>query len=928
MRSPMRSASKEMLPLQAAKRVTLNTLLMVVIIALLALWFQHAALNKTAFNTLSALKQYHADKLGLLDQEWQEQAIRLHNRLELLNLFQNDPAPWERLRTLLQQETPLFTAILVTDAKRRPLFTHGGHGLTLPEPLPFAGEHGWHLSATSGLLHRWFALPLWLGPLGHGEMILLVPIENGLLFRTTLPYTDLFLLYQGRIVATSLGNLSIDPDSLRDGTFWQGNQRLDQLSLPWEPEQPATSPQLVIRHHASPLFSVSEILLASATLFALISWLFWKTLGAWMVHITRRITTLGWVAREFSKGFHLTPAIRDALELARDKGDDEVSTVAEAMALAQESIAQELHQRVQTQAELQRISTHNKLLLEAAGEGIYGLDTSGLTTFINPAAARMIGWSSDEVIERSLHHLVHHTRADLTPYPRSECRVFSAIRRGETQQVADELFWRKDNTSFPVEYTSTPIIDQGEIRGAVVVFRDISERIHAEQQAREYLTYQRMINGLHEISYHRIPLQEQLEQALDLILSVPWLAIEAKGAIFLNQADRQSLRLVAHRGIDPDPTLCHEVPHGRCLCGRVALSGRLLHTEGVDARHDITLPGMTPHGHYVVPIHSGESLLGVLTLYLPPGHPHTEDQEQLLSTMCHTLGSMIERKHLEESLQHQNSFLEEKVRERTAELREHLATLKNTQNQLIQSERLAALGGLVAGISHEIKTPVGTSFTAVTYLESETIKFLSIYQQGNPRREDLDRYLESASEATRLIKANLKRASDLILSFKQVAVDQTSQEKRRFDLREYLEETVFTLRPKLKTTRHQVRVECPEGVILHSFPGAISQIVSNFILNSLTHAFGKDQEGTIDIQAGWRLEGSTLFLNYRDNGRGMEAETLKQIYEPFFTTNRNQGGSGLGMHIVYNLVTQRLNGTIEADSNPGNGTEFRIQFPA
>ncbi|MBF0340676.1 MAG: PAS domain S-box protein [Magnetococcales bacterium] len=919
---------KDVLPGQATRRVALITLLMVVLIALLALGLQHAAMNSSARQVMTSLERFYSGKLNLLEQEWQEQAIRLHNRLELLNLFPDSRPDWERLRSELQLDAnPLFAAIVVTDPQRRVLFVHQNTFLNLTTPPDFTADFGWFLAPGSGILHRWIAQPFWLGSQGNGALIVLIPLENGLLFRNTLPYTDLFLVHQNRVTASSRGNIELPAEVLRLGTLWQGNQRLDQKTIPWESTTPESSPQLVIRHHATPLFSVEEILLTGTTLFALLSWIFWKTLGAWMVRITRRITLLGWVAREFSKGFDLTPAIREALSAARSGHADEVSAVAEAMALAQESITRELNQRILAQTDLQKISNHNKLLLEAAGEGIYGLDTQGHTTFINPAAARMIGWSPEEIIGRSLHDLVHHTRADRTPYPRAECRVFTAIRQGKTQMVADELFWRRDGTPFPVEYTSTPILDQGEILGAVVVFRDISERIRAERQAQDHLTYQRVVNGLHAIAYRQIPLQEQLTEALEFILSVPWLAIQAKGAIFLDQPDSGTIRMVAHQGLDPLLLdLCREVPYGRCLCGRAALSCTLVHADCVDSRHDITFDGMRPHGHYAVPIRSGERLLGVLTLYLVPGQASSPEEESLLEAICNTLGSMIERKNLEESLQFQNAFLEEKVKARTAALHDHLTALKNTQHQLIQSERLAALGGLVAGISHEIKTPVGTSFTAVTYLESETIKFLALYQQGTPRREDLERFLDNVSEATRLIKANLKRASDLILSFKQVAVDQTSQEKRSFDLREYLEETVFTLRPKLKNSRHQVEVECPEGIVLYSYPGALSQIVSNFILNSLIHAFEPGVSGRIVIRAGLQ-ESATVFLHYRDNGRGMDEETLKQIYEPFFTTNRNQGGSGLGMHIVYNLVTQRLNGAIDSASAPGGGTEFTIRFP-
>ncbi|MEO5346936.1 MAG: ATP-binding protein [Magnetococcus sp. YQC-9] len=919
---------KAVLPRQAANRAAITTLLMIVLIALLAFWLQRTAMDKTARQVMAALEQFYAEKLILWEQEWQEQAIRLHNRLEVLDLFSRGEDAWDGLTEALRHEAPpSFAAVLITDEARQLLHTHPAHFSELPETLPFVGQSGWHVVPATGELYHWIAQPFWLGPLGHGELIALVPIENGLLFRAALPFTDLFVLHQGRLMASSLGHASIAPESLLDNTFWQANLRFDQLAIPWQKNLPKESPRLVIRHHASPLFSVEELLVVGIVLFALISWLFWKSLGAWMLRVTQRIQTLGWVAEEFSRGFDLTPNIHDALNSVRDKNQDEVTTVADAIALAQGTVARELQARLEAQADLQQMSNHNKLLLEAAGEGIYGLDTEGRTTFINPAAVRMIGWQPEEIIGFSLHDRVHHTRADQSSYPAHECRIFTAIRCGITQVVNDELFWRKDGSPFPVEYTSTPILDQGEIRGAVVVFRDISERIRADKQARDYLTFQRVINGLHEISYHRVSLRDLLEQALAFILSVPWLAIQAKGAIFLDDPMSGRLRMMAHLGLsDHLLTLCHEIQHGRCLCGRAALSRQIVHADSVDDRHDIHYPGMPPHGHYSVPILSGDRLLGVLTLYLAHGQTRSPEEEILLLAMCHTLGSMIERKQLEESLQHQNIFLEEKVRERTAELHDHLAALKKTQNQLIQSERLAALGGLVAGISHEIKTPVGTSFTAVTYLESELHKFLDLYHSGSLFREDLDGFLDNVSEATRLIQANLKRASDLILSFKQVAVDQTSQEKRRFDLKEYLDETVFTLRPKFKNTPHHITVTCDDGIVLYTFPGAISQILANFILNSLAHAFTSDVEGQIQIEAGLR-DPSTVFLNYRDNGRGMEADTVKQIYEPFFTTNRNQGGSGLGMHIVYNLVTQRLDGTIETRSTPGGGTEFRILFP-
>ncbi|MBF0125856.1 MAG: PAS domain S-box protein [Magnetococcales bacterium] len=911
---------------QATIRVVTISLVMVATIALLALGFQHQTMGKAADRMMRSLRSFYTEKIVLLEQEWQEEAIILHNRLEMYNLFREPDKGWERLRdTLVLEANSRFPVILVTDGHQRILFQYTTSPLTLADRFVTAKPSGWYEHPASGQLYRWIAQPLWLGVMGHGELVVFVPIENGLLFRHTLPLTDLFVLYHNHIKASSVGNNVPGVETLQEGTFREGKNRLDQISIPWG-DVADQELRMVIRHHSQPIFSVMEIFLAGISILLLLSLLFWKTLGVWLVSLTRRITTLGLVAQEFSRGYHLTDTMKSRLTSVALAGRDEVTSVANAMVLATESVEKELLERRRAQATLQRISSHNKLLLEAAGEGIYGMDKEGRTTFINPAAARMLGWEPGELLGQYIHDFMHHTRPDNAPYPRDDCLVAKAILDGEIQHVTNELFWRKDLSSFFVEYTSTPIVDNGEILGAVVVFRDISERLQAENQAQHYLTFQRIVNGLYAISYARIPLREQLERALDFILSVPWLAIQSKGVVFLVHPETDSLQLVAQKGLNPELiALCDKVPFGHCLCGRAAVAKTIIHADCVDDRHDIAFDGMLPHGHYSVPILSGSLLLGVLTFYLESGQGGNPEEESLLLAIGNTLGSLIERKKLEESLQHHNLILEEKVQERTMELEGHLASLKSAQTQLIQSERLAALGGLVAGISHEIKTPVGIGFTAVTYLESETGKFLDTYRQGSLRREDLDHFLDNIHEATQLIKANLKRASDLILSFKKVAVDQTSQEKRIFNLKEYLEETVFTLRPKLKKTQHEVLITCPEDIELNSYPGALSQIIANFIINSLNYAFDETASGKMGITAGHNHD--TLFLHYADNGKGMDKETLKQIYEPFFTTNRNQGGSGLGMHIVYNLVTQRLNGTIECFSQPGEGTEFRIQFP-
>lgn len=263
--------------------------------------------------------------------------------------------------------------------------------------------------------------------------------------------------------------------------------------------------------------------------------------------------------------------------------------------------------------------------------------------------------------------------------------------------------------------------------------------------------------------------------------------------------------------------------------------------------------------------------------------------------------------------------LEKTVDERTRDLQTTLEDLKQTQKQLVESEKMAALGALVAGVAHEINTPVGVSVTATSYLEQKTKDILEVLQENKMKKSDLVNYLNTANESTHIISNNLKRASELVRGFKRVAVDQSSEVKREFYLKEYLNEIIISLRPHVK--KHQMVIECPDGLIINSYPGVFSQIFTNLIMNSITHAFEPAQKGTITLTITVPNE-QRLLVVYKDNGKGMVPEVRDKVFDPFFTTNRSNGGTGLGMHIVYNLVSQTLGGTIVCKSEPDKGTAF------
>lgn len=269
-----------------------------------------------------------------------------------------------------------------------------------------------------------------------------------------------------------------------------------------------------------------------------------------------------------------------------------------------------------------------------------------------------------------------------------------------------------------------------------------------------------------------------------------------------------------------------------------------------------------------------------------------------------------------------NHSLEVQVKE----TRRALDRLREAQAQLVQNEKLASLGSLVAGVAHEINTPVGIGVTAASTLQANAAQLRQQYEGGALRRSDLERFVGVAEECSHIILKNLQRGAELIHSFKQVAVDQSSGERRRFALKAYLDEVLLSLRPQLKKTPFTVQVDCPEGVVLDSYPGALAQIITNFVNNSIIHGFAGRDHGTIRIET--RQESDWVTLRYADDGVGIPRENQPRVFDPFFTTRRGSGGSGLGLHIVYNLVAQLLGGTIEVASPPGRGTEFTIRFPA
>ncbi len=352
----------------------------------------------------------------------------------------------------------------------------------------------------------------------------------------------------------------------------------------------------------------------------------------------------------------------------------------------------------------------------------------------------------------------------------------------------------------------------------------------------------------------------------------------------------------------------NELPNGKILSKVVMKNGKS--TEGQTVPLDIT--------ETYIPIISKGKFLGAFEIYYDiTERKARQDLNLRNSTMVSFAIATLFFCVL--------SFILERTGKSIVERKMAEQRLLEFQKQLVEAEKMASLGGLVAGVAHEINTPVGAAVTVASSLHERTHHCHELLQTNQIKRSDLQKYFETATSSAAIILTSLRQASDLIKSFKQVAVDQSCEDKRQFPVRQCIDDVLLSLKPKFRQVSHQVSVDCPEGLEINNHPGAMSQIFTNLLMNSLTHGFATGDQGQISFEV--QTIGDMLQICYADNGAGMDRETLQNMYEPFFTTKRGQGGSGLGMHITYNLVTQTLGGSIECASALGQGAAFTIRIP-
>jgi len=345
---------------------------------------------------------------------------------------------------------------------------------------------------------------------------------------------------------------------------------------------------------------------------------------------------------------------------------------------------------------------------------------------------------------------------------------------------------------------------------------------------------------------------------------------------------------------------------------------------------DVMMPGMS--GHEVCRrLKQDARTANVPVIFVTAQHNSDEEtiglQEGAVDFISRPFNAAVVRARVQTHIQlyQLKESLEEKVKLRNQELVLAQQRLQDSQEQLTISEAKATISTLIASVSHELSSPIGNSLMAASSLHEFAATFKQKFDSNSVKRSDIPTFMSELNEISSLIQRNLKRASVLLANLRQVSADQASEQRRHFDLADTIKEIIETIGPSLKRKPHHIVVNIPAGIIMDSQPGSLGQVVINLINNAYLHAFENRPDGVLTIDA--KLLGDKVQLTFSDNGVGIPHEHLSKIFEPFFSTKIGQGGTGLGMAIVRNLVTKTLGGSIKIDSTVGVGTQFEIRLP-
>jgi PAS domain S-box-containing protein len=511
-------------------------------------------------------------------------------------------------------------------------------------------------------------------------------------------------------------------------------------------------------------------------------------------------------------------------------------------------------------------------LFEGSVDGIYVTTPGGTLLNANPALARIMGYETPQALIRGISDIAHMVYVD--PAARAEYLALmqrdGMVREFEYQvrQRGGAILWLSDSATVVRD-------DSGEVIRYEGTVRDITDQKRAEDAIAEG--------------------RRLLQQVIDTVPAV------------INVKDTQLRYVLMNRymagifGVEPADAIGHTTTD---LMSRYGSQK----ADDNDRRVLATAKGL---GFYE---EEYPDSTGNLRQWLVNKLPLLDADGEIKNIVTVAL-DIGERKRGELEMRKAKDAAEAALR-----------NLRETQNSLIEAEKLAALGRLVAGVAHEVNNPVGISLTVASSLERKAALFTAEVKRGDLRRSRLNEFLETSRDASAQLVANLNRAAELIQSFKQVAADRNYSDQRSFDLGDLTEQVVLSLRPGLRKHHLTLTVDCQPNLTMNSYPGPYGQVLTNLFLNAVAHAFPDGRPGAVDIQVR-ECGKDNVEIIFSDDGCGMSLDVRRRAFDPFFTTRRDQGGTGLGLHIVYSIVTNRLGGRLELESEPGKGTRIHIILP-
>lgn len=555
--------------------------------------------------------------------------------------------------------------------------------------------------------------------------------------------------------------------------------------------------------------------------------------------------------------------------------DNEIGDIARAAEVFRQTLVDADTAReaaVRALAEQRLAEESYRKLFEASVDGIYVTTPGGALLNANPALARMIGYATPQELIKAIGDVSDSVYLD--PKARMEyerlMELHGMVREYEYQVRARDgaILWLSDSASAVRN-------EDGDLLRYEGTVRDITDQKRAEDAIAEG--------------------RRLLQMVIDTVPAV------------INVKDRQLRYVLMNRymagifGIEPADAI------GQTTADLMSRYG----AEKTDENDKRVLSRGKELGFYEEEYRDSTGNMRQWLVNKLPILDMAGDIEHIV-TVALDIG---ERKGVELEMRKAKDAAESALR-----------NLRETQNSLIEAEKLAALGRLVAGVAHEVNNPVGISLTVASALERKTANFTAEVARGELRRSSLTDFLETSRDASSQLVANLNRAAELIQSFKQVAADRNYSDQRSFDLGDLTEQVVMSLRPGLRKHNLTLNVDCQPNLMMNSYPGPYGQVLTNLFLNSVAHAFPDGKPGVVEIQV--RESGKdNVEILFSDNGCGMSLDVRRRAFDPFFTTRRDQGGTGLGLHIVYSIVTNRLGGRLDLDSEPNGGTRIQMILP-